>query len=79
MIFVIFISGCVSVDKNHWAWCLTECESQDGLVSAGFTLLFEVCCECEDGSLIEHDRVSFDHYPQEIYEIYRDDENYEFQ
>jgi len=70
ILFLILINGCLTVDKNHWAWCLEECESQGGLSHAGFNALFEVCCECEDGSNPTHDRVQFDHYPPEEYEIY---------
>ena len=78
ILFLVLINSCLSVDKNHWAWCLEQCESQGGLVEAGFNPFFDVCCECEDGSLHEHDKVQFEHYPPEEFEIYENDKDYGF-
>lgn len=69
----------MSVDKNHWAHCVSECESQGGLIAAGFNLSLQVCCECEDGSILDYGRFTFDHYPPEKYEIYDNNREYDFQ
>ncbi len=77
-ILFLILNSCVSVDKNHWAWCLEQCESLGGLSSASFNSMLEVSCECEDGSMQEHDRVQFEHYPPEEFEIYENEKDYDF-